>query len=171
MHRDSFLLLEKKTASCCNRATVAVAVMCMLCYAYNERSNFFQAVNGHLAFYNAKITGTTITWPTYSTPHLCINLNSQTKKFYASYRAVAKEVVLLNHQLIKKDYLQINTFLASSSEVERNLETLLMKATDDPGGGARGRILSFINQNLGVSNYLIARDQIAWTQPTWLLGR
>lgn len=50
MHGDFFLLLEEKTPYRCNRATVAVAVMCMLCYACNERSNLFQAVNGHLSF-------------------------------------------------------------------------------------------------------------------------
>lgn len=50
MHGDSFSLLEEKTPYRRNRATVAVAVMCMLCYARSERSNLFQAANGHLSF-------------------------------------------------------------------------------------------------------------------------
>ena len=63
-------------------------------------------------------------WPTYATPHLCINSTYQTKKFYASYGAVAEQVVLLDCQLAKKDYLQINAFLASGGRVERNLVAL-----------------------------------------------
>lgn len=50
MHGDSFLLLEEKIPYCRNKATVAVAVIYMLCYACNERSNLFQAINGHLSF-------------------------------------------------------------------------------------------------------------------------
>ena len=68
--------------------------------------------------------GPTITWPIYVTPHLCINSTSQTKKFYASYRAVAKQAVSLDCQHAKKDYLQINAFLASGDGVERNLKAL-----------------------------------------------
>ena len=73
---------------------------------------------------NVKVTGTTITWPTYATAHLCIDSTSQTKKFYASYRAVAEQAMLLNCQLTKKDYLQINAFLAGGSGVKRNLKAL-----------------------------------------------
>ena len=115
--------------------------------------------------------GPTITWPTYATPHFCINLIFETKKFYASYRAVAKQAVLLDCQLAKKDYLQINTFLASGSRVEKNLKALLIKAIKSLGGRARGKILSFINESLGGSYSIVARDWIAWTQPAWLSER
>ena len=77
---------------------------------------------------------------------------SQTKKFYASYGAVAKQAVSLDRQLAKKDYLQINAFLASGGGVERNLEALQMKATASLGGGAIGRTLSSINESLGGSH-------------------
>lgn len=50
IHGDFFLLLEEKTFYRCNKATVALAVICMLCYACNEHSNLLQAVNGHLLF-------------------------------------------------------------------------------------------------------------------------
>ena len=56
-------------------------------------------------FYNAEVTGPTITWLTYVTPHLCIDLTSQSKKFYSSYKTVAKQAVSLDRQLAKKDYL------------------------------------------------------------------
>lgn len=41
MYRDSFLLLEEKTSYCCNRETIAVAIIYMPCYACNEHLNFF----------------------------------------------------------------------------------------------------------------------------------
>ena len=101
---------------------------------------------------NVEITGPIITWPTYATPHLRIASTSQTKKFYAFYRAVGKETVLFDCQLVKKDYLQINAFLASDGEVEKNLEALQMKATTSLGGGAIGGTLSSINESLGGSH-------------------
>ena len=103
----------------------------------------------------------TITWPTYATPHLCIDSTSQTVKFYVFYRAVAKQAVSLNPQLAKKDYLQINAFLGSSGRVEKNLEALLMKTTENLGGGAKGGILSSINESLGGSHSVVARDRVA----------
>ena len=39
-------------------------------------------------------------------------------------------------QLVKKNYLQMNAFLASGGGVERNLEALQMKTTASLGGGA-----------------------------------
>ena len=85
------------------------------------------------------------------TPHLCINLTSQIKKFYASYRAIVKQTVLFDRQLTKKDYLQINVFLASGGGVERNLEVLQMKTTASLGGEAIRGTLSSINESLGGS--------------------
>ena len=58
----------------------------------------------------------------------------------------------LDRQLAKKDYLQINAFLASGGGVERNLEALQMKATASLGGGAIGLTLSSINKSLGGSH-------------------
>ena len=98
---------------------------------------------------NAKVTVSIIMWPTYTTPHLCIDSTSQTKKFYASYGAVAKQAMLLDCQLAKKDYLQINAFLAIGGGVERNLDALQMKATASLGDGAIGGTLSSINESLG----------------------
>ena len=72
--------------------------------------------------------------------------------FYASYGAVAKPAVSLNCQLAKKDYLQINAFLASSGGVEKNLEALKMKATTSFGGNAIGETLNSINKSLGGSH-------------------
>ena len=60
--------------------------------------------------------------------------------------------MLLDRQLAKKDYLQINAFLASGGGVERNLEALQMKATASLGGGAIGGTLSSINESLGGSH-------------------
>ena len=74
------------------------------------------------------------------------------KKFYAPYRAVAKQPVSFDCQLAKKDYLQINTFLASGGKGERNLESLQMKATASFSSGAIGRTLGSINENLGGSH-------------------
>ena len=92
--------------------------------------------------------GPTITWPTYATLYLCIDSTSQTKKFYASYRAVVKQAVSLDCQLAKKNYLQITAFLASGGGVERNLEALQMKATVSLSGKAIGGIFSSINESL-----------------------
>ena len=61
--------------------------------------------------------------------------------------------MLLDCQLAKKDYLQINAFLASGGGVERNLEALQMKATASLGGGAIGGTLSSINESLGGSHH------------------
>ena len=58
----------------------------------------------------------------------------------------------LDRQLAKKDYLQINAFLASGGGVERNLEALQMKATASLSSGAIGRTLSSINESLGGSH-------------------
>ena len=102
---------------------------------------------------NAKVTGLTITWPTYATPHLRIDSTSQTKKFYASYGAVAKQAVSLDCQLAKKDYLQINAFLASGDGVEMNLEALQMKATANFSGRAIEETLNSINESLVGSHY------------------
>ena len=114
-----------------------------------------------IALYNAKLTRLRITWPTYATPHLCINSNYQTKKFYASYRAIAEPVVLLDCQLAKKDYLQINAFLASSSRVESNLKALLMKATESCGGKAKREIQNSTNKSSGGSQSVVIRDWVA----------
>ena len=54
----------------------------------------------------------------------------------------------LDRQLAKKDYLQINAFLASGDGVEKNLEALQMKATASLGGGVIGETLSSINESL-----------------------
>ena len=59
----------------------------------------------------------------------------------------------LDRQFAKKDYLQINAFLASGGEVERNLKALQMKATASLGGGAIGGTLSSINESLGGSHH------------------
>ena len=69
-----------------------------------------------------------------------------------SYRAVAKQVVLLNRQLAKKNYLQINAFLASGGEVEWNFEALQMKATASLGDEGIGGTLSSINKSFGGSH-------------------
>ena len=61
-------------------------------------------------------------------------------------------MVLFDRQLPKKDYLQINGFLASGGGVERNLKALQMKATASLGGRAIGRTLSSINESLGGSH-------------------
>ena len=60
--------------------------------------------------------------------------------------------MLLDRQLAKKNYLQINAFLASGSRMERNLESLQIKATASLGGGAIGGTLSCINESLGGSH-------------------
>ena len=84
----------------------------------------------------------------------------QTKKFYASYGAVAKQAVLLDCQLAKKDNLQINAFLASGGGVEMNLDALLIKTTKSLDGGARGKILGFIDDSFGGSHSVVVRDQV-----------
>ena len=61
--------------------------------------------------------------------------------------------MLLDCQLAKKNYLQINAFLASGGEVERNLEALQMKATTSLGGRAIGRTFSSINKSLSRSDH------------------
>ena len=101
---------------------------------------------------NAKVTGSTITWFTYTTLYLCINSTSQTKKFYAFYRTVAKQAISLDCQLAKTDYLQINVFLASDGGVKRNLETLQMKTTGSFDTGAIGGTFSFIDKSLDGSH-------------------
>ena len=58
----------------------------------------------------------------------------------------------LNCQLAKKDYLQINAFLANGGGVERNLKYLQMKTTASLGAGAIGGTFSFINKSLGRSH-------------------
>ena len=55
-------------------------------------------------------------------------------------------------QLTKKDYLQINAFLANGGGVEGNLEVLQIKATANLGSRAIGGTLSFINESLGGSH-------------------
>ena len=69
-----------------------------------------------------------------------------------SYGTIAKQAVLLDYQLAKKDYLQINAFLASGGGVERNLEALQMKAIASLDGGAIGGTISSINKNLSGSH-------------------
>ena len=59
----------------------------------------------------------------------------------------------LDSQLAKKDYLQINAFLASSNGVERNLKALQMKAIASLGDGAIDETPSYINESLGGSHY------------------
>ena len=71
---------------------------------------------------------------------------------------MAKQAVLLNCQLAKKDYLQINAFLASSGGVEKNLKALLMKTTESLGDRARRKILSSINESLGESHSIVVKD-------------
>ena len=44
-----------------------------------------------------------------------------------------------------------HAFLARDVRVEKNLKVLLMKATENLGGGAGGEILSSINESLGGS--------------------
>ena len=60
--------------------------------------------------------------------------------------------MLLDCQLAKKDYLQINAFLANGGGVERNLEALQMKSTTSFGGGAIEGTLSSINESLSGSH-------------------
>ena len=60
--------------------------------------------------------------------------------------------MLLDRQLAKKDYLQINAFLASGGGVERNLKALQVKAITSLGGGAIGKNLNSINESLGGSH-------------------
>ena len=60
--------------------------------------------------------------------------------------------MLFDCQLAKKDYLQINTFLASGGEVKKNLEALQMKATTSFGAGAIRGTFSSINKSLGGSH-------------------
>ena len=74
------------------------------------------------------------------------------------YGAVAKQAILLDCQLVKKDYLQINAFLTSGGRVEKNLKALLIKATKSFGDRARKRILSSINESLGESHSVVTRD-------------
>ena len=69
-----------------------------------------------------------------------------------SYRAVAKQTVSLDRQLVKKNYLQINALLAGGGGVESTLEAVQMKATANLGGSAIGRTLSSINESLGGSH-------------------
>ena len=81
--------------------------------------------------------------------------------------------MLLDCQLAKKDYLQINTFLASGGKVERNLEILQMKTTINLGSGAIGETLSSINESFGGSH---CAEQWRKGWPTgcskaWLSGR
>ena len=83
-----------------------------------------------------------------------------------SYGVVAKQVVLLNCQLAKKDYLQINAFLASGGRVERNLEALQMKATASLGGGAIGGTLSSINKSLDGSHHREQWREIGLPRPS-----
>ena len=56
--------------------------------------------------------------------------------------------MLLDCQLAKKDYLQINAFLANGGGVEKNLEALQMKATASFGGGAIGKTLALLMKAL-----------------------
>ena len=69
--------------------------------------------------------------------------------------------MLFDYQLAKKDYIQINIFLASGGGVEKNLKALLMKTSESLGSGARREILNFINGSLGGSHKVVARDWIA----------
>ena len=76
------------------------------------------------------------------------------------YRAVTKQAVLLNEQLTKKNYLQINAFLASDSRVKRNLKALLIKATNSLGSKTKKEILSFIKKNFGLSHSIMVTDEV-----------
>ena len=69
--------------------------------------------------------------------------------------------MLLNYQLAKKDYLQINVFLASSGRVEKNLKALQMKAIASLGDGAIVRTFSSINESLSES-YRAKQCQKEW---------
>ena len=71
--------------------------------------------------------------------------------------------MLFDRKIAKKDYLQINVFLASDDRMEKNLEALLMKATKSLDGRARGGILNSINESLSGSHNIIVRDWVAWT--------
>ena len=52
----------------------------------------------------------------------------------------------------KKNYLQINAFLASSGGEEKNLEILQMKAITSFDDGEIGKTFSSINKSLGGSH-------------------
>ena len=58
----------------------------------------------------------------------------------------------LDCQPAKKDYLQINAFIVSSCEVERNLEALQIKTIAILDQEVIGGILSSINESLGGSH-------------------
>ena len=70
---------------------------------------------------------------------------------------------LFDCQLARKGYLQINAFVASGGRVEKNLEALLMKATESVSGEVREIILNSINESFSGSHNVVIRDQIAWT--------
>ena len=73
----------------------------------------------------------------------------------------------VDRQLAKKDYLQINTFLASGGGVERNLKTLQMKAIVSLGDGAIERTLSSINESLGGSHRAEQWREIGLSGRSW----
>ena len=60
--------------------------------------------------------------------------------------------MLLDCQLAKKDYLQINTFLTNGGGVERNFKALQMKTTTSLGDRGIGGTLSSINKSLDGSH-------------------
>lgn len=41
IYKDFFLLLKEKTLYHCNRATIAIAIICILYYTYSKQSNLF----------------------------------------------------------------------------------------------------------------------------------
>lgn len=50
MHGILFLLLVEKIPYYCNKVTITVTILYILCYACSEQSNFFQPAIGHLSF-------------------------------------------------------------------------------------------------------------------------
>ena len=58
----------------------------------------------------------------------------------------------LQRQLAKKDYLQINAFLAGGGGMEKNFKALQIKDTASLVGRAIRGALSFINNSLGESH-------------------
>ena len=74
-----------------------------------------------------------------------------------------KECHLIVH-LQKRNYLQINVFLASRDTVERNFKVLLIKAIKNFLSRAREEILIFINKNLNTIFNVIVKRLVAQMQ-------
>ena len=100
---------------------------------------------------NAEITGPIITW---LTQRLLIYVPIQPFKS-RSFTCLTEPLPNKQYCLIassqRKDYLQINAFLASAAKVERNLEAPQMKATATLGGAEIRKTFSFI-ESLGKSH-------------------